>query len=111
MDYNFTFHGTNYRAQSSHACSNSHSRSSNFSNSCPIVPDRIRAITKKDFKCYKVDTTDKQALEVVFVAMCYAKTPRRGFSLGGILLQKREKNYTVQDVIIQLKEGKIKKIY
>lgn len=59
-----------------------HSRRSNFSNSYPIVLDIIRAITKKDFKCYEVDTTDKQALEVVFVAMCYAKTLCRDFSLG-----------------------------
>ena len=38
----------------------------NFSNSCPIVFDRIREITKKDFKFYEVDTTDEEKLEVVF---------------------------------------------
>ena len=38
----------------------------NFSNSCPIVLDRIREITKKDFKFYVVDTTDEEKLEVVF---------------------------------------------
>ena len=38
----------------------------NFSNSCPIVLDRIRQITKKDFKFYEVDTTDEEKLEVVF---------------------------------------------
>ena len=38
----------------------------NFSNSCPIVLDRIREITKRDFKFYEVDTTDEKALEVVF---------------------------------------------
>ncbi len=38
----------------------------NFSNSCPIVLDRIREITKKDFKFYEVDTTDEEELEVVF---------------------------------------------
>ena len=38
----------------------------NFSNSCPIVLDRIREITKKDFKFYEVDTTDEEKLEVVF---------------------------------------------
>ena len=38
----------------------------NFSNSCPIVLDRIREITKKNFKFYEVDTTDEKQLEVVF---------------------------------------------
>lgn len=38
----------------------------NFSNSCPIVLDRIREITKKDFKFYEVDTTNEEELEVVF---------------------------------------------
>ena len=38
----------------------------NFSNSCPIVLDRIREITNKDFKFYELDTTDEKALEVVF---------------------------------------------
>lgn len=38
----------------------------NFSNSCPIVLDRIREISKKDFKFYKLDTTDEEALDVVF---------------------------------------------
>ena len=38
----------------------------NFSNSCPIVLDRIREITKKDFKFYEVDTTNEKELEVVF---------------------------------------------
>ena len=38
----------------------------NFSNSCPIVFDRIREITKKDFKFYEVDTTNEKELEVVF---------------------------------------------
>ena len=28
----------------------------NFSNSCPIVLDRIREITKRDFKFYELDT-------------------------------------------------------
>ena len=38
----------------------------NFSNSCPIVLERIRQITKKDFKFYEVDTTNEKELEVVF---------------------------------------------
>ena len=38
----------------------------NFSNSSPIVLDRIRKITGKDFKFYELDTTDELALEVVF---------------------------------------------
>lgn len=38
----------------------------NFSNSCPVVLDRIKEITNKDFKFYEVDVTDKEALEVVF---------------------------------------------
>ena len=38
----------------------------NFSNSNPEVLDRIKAITNKDFKFYEIDTTDRNALEVVF---------------------------------------------
>lgn len=38
----------------------------NFSNSNPIVLDRIRKITNKDFKFYKIDTTDEKALDIVF---------------------------------------------
>ena len=38
----------------------------NFSNSCPVVLDRIKEITKKDVKFYELDTTDEEALEVVF---------------------------------------------
>ena len=38
----------------------------NFSNSNPMVLDRIKQITNKDFKFYEVDVTDKEALEVVF---------------------------------------------
>ena len=38
----------------------------NFSNSSPVVLDRIREITKKDFKFYEIDTTDEKALEAVF---------------------------------------------
>ncbi|WP_195939324.1 UDP-glucose 4-epimerase GalE [Romboutsia sp. 1001713B170131_170501_G6] len=38
----------------------------NFSNSNPIVLDRIREITNEDFKFYKVDTTNSDELEVVF---------------------------------------------
>ena len=38
----------------------------NFSNSNPTVLDRIRAISNKDFKFYKVDTTKEEELEVVF---------------------------------------------
>lgn len=38
----------------------------NFYNSNPIVLDRIRQITNKDFKFYEIDTTDQKALERVF---------------------------------------------
>ena len=38
----------------------------NFSNSKPIVLDRIRKITGKDFKFYEIDTTNEKSLEVVF---------------------------------------------
>lgn len=38
----------------------------NFSNSNPIVLDRIRKITNRNFKFYKIDTTDEKSLEVVF---------------------------------------------
>lgn len=38
----------------------------NFSNSNPIVLDRIKDITGKNFKFYEVDTTDSEELEVVF---------------------------------------------
>ncbi|MBQ8510612.1 MAG: UDP-glucose 4-epimerase GalE [Clostridia bacterium] len=38
----------------------------NFVNSKPVVLDRIREITGKDFKFYNVDLCDKSALEVVF---------------------------------------------
>ena len=38
----------------------------NFSNSCPIVLDRIREMTKRNFKFYEVDTTDEKVLDVVF---------------------------------------------
>lgn len=38
----------------------------NFSNSNPIVLDRIKDITGKDFKLYEVDTTNNDELEVVF---------------------------------------------
>ncbi len=38
----------------------------NFCNSNPIVLDRIREISGKDFKFYKVDTTNSEELEVVF---------------------------------------------
>lgn len=38
----------------------------NFSNSNPIVLDRIRQITNRNFKFYKIDITDEKALEVVF---------------------------------------------
>ena len=38
----------------------------NFSNSNPIVLDRIRKITDKDFKFYEIDTTNEKYLEVVF---------------------------------------------
>ena len=33
----------------------------NFSNSNPMVLDRIKQITNKDFKFYEVDVTDKEA--------------------------------------------------
>lgn len=38
----------------------------NFSNSNPIVLDRIREITDKDFKFYEIDTTNEEELEIVF---------------------------------------------
>ena len=38
----------------------------NLSNSNPIVLDRIKDITGKDFKFYEVDTTDSEELEGVF---------------------------------------------
>lgn len=38
----------------------------NFSNSNPIVLDRIKDITGKNLKFYKVDTTKEEELEVVF---------------------------------------------
>lgn len=38
----------------------------NFSNSKPIVIDRIKEITGKNFKFYEVDVCDKEKLEVVF---------------------------------------------
>lgn len=38
----------------------------NFSNSNPIVLDRISKITNKDFKFYEIDTTNEKSLEVVF---------------------------------------------
>lgn len=38
----------------------------NFSNSSPIVLDRIREIVEKDFKFYELDATDEEDLEVVF---------------------------------------------
>lgn len=38
----------------------------NFSNSNPIVLDRIREITNKDFKLYNIDTTNIEELEKVF---------------------------------------------
>lgn len=40
----------------------------NFINSKPVVLDRIRQITGKDFKFYNVDLCDKTALEVVFAS-------------------------------------------
>ena len=40
----------------------------NFCNSKPIVLERIREITGKDFKFYNVDLCDKNALEVVFAS-------------------------------------------
>ena len=39
----------------------------NFSNSKPIVLDRIKQITGKDFKFYEVDLLDREALERVFI--------------------------------------------
>ncbi|MDU4935511.1 MAG: UDP-glucose 4-epimerase GalE [Peptostreptococcaceae bacterium] len=38
----------------------------NFSNSNPIVLDRIKEITNKDFKFYEIDTTNQEELEIVF---------------------------------------------
>lgn len=38
----------------------------NFSNSNPIVLDKIKEITGKGFKFYEADTTDSEELEVVF---------------------------------------------
>lgn len=38
----------------------------NFSNSNPIVLDRIKDITGKKFKFYEIDTTNTEELEVVF---------------------------------------------
>ena len=38
----------------------------NFSNSNPIVLDRIKDITGKKFKFYEIDTTNEKQLEVVF---------------------------------------------
>lgn len=38
----------------------------NFSNSNPIVLDRIKQITNKDFKFYEIDTTNQDELEIVF---------------------------------------------
>ena len=40
----------------------------NFSNSKPVVLERIRKITGKNFKFYNVDLCDKNALEVVFAS-------------------------------------------
>ncbi|WP_419725214.1 UDP-glucose 4-epimerase GalE [Terrisporobacter petrolearius] len=37
-----------------------------FSNSCPAVLDRIKEISKKEFKFYELDTNDEISLEVVF---------------------------------------------
>ena len=39
----------------------------NFSNSKPIVLDRIKKITGKDFKFYEVDLLDREGLERVFI--------------------------------------------
>lgn len=39
----------------------------NFSNSKPVVLDRIKEITGKDFKFYEVDLLDREALEKVFI--------------------------------------------
>lgn len=38
----------------------------NFSNSNPIVLDRIKEIVNKDFKFYEIDITDEKSLEIVF---------------------------------------------
>ena len=38
----------------------------NFSNSNPIVLDRIKEITNKDFKFYEIDTRNQEDLEIVF---------------------------------------------
>ena len=38
----------------------------NFSNSNPIVLDRIKEITNKDFKFYEIDITNQEDLEIVF---------------------------------------------
>ena len=38
----------------------------NFSNSNPIVLDRIKETTNKDFKFYEIDTTNQEELEIVF---------------------------------------------
>ena len=42
----------------------------NFLNSSPIVLDRIKKITKKDFKFYKLDITDEKSMEIVFKENC-----------------------------------------
>ena len=38
----------------------------NFSNSNPIVLDRIKEISNKEFKFYNIDTTNSKELEIVF---------------------------------------------
>ena len=38
----------------------------NFSNSNPIVLDKIKEITNKEFKFYNIDTTNTEELEIVF---------------------------------------------
>ncbi len=38
----------------------------NFSNSNPIVLDKVKEITGRNFKFYGIDTTNKEELEVVF---------------------------------------------
>ena len=38
----------------------------NYINSKPVVLDRIRKITGKDFKFYEVDLLDREGLEQVF---------------------------------------------
>lgn len=38
----------------------------NFSNSNPIVLDKVKEITGRKFKFYEIDTTNKEELEVVF---------------------------------------------